>query len=125
IQAEDGIRGFHVTGVQTCALPIFFDVTGAGDTVIAVVAASIASGKSLPDAVALANLAAGIAVAKSGTAAVSAPELRRALQDEQGSERGMLSEEQLLLAIEDAHARGEKIVFTNGCFDIIHAGHVA
>lgn len=102
-----------------------FDVTGAGDTVIAVVAASIASGKSLPDAVALANLAAGIAVAKSGTAAVSAPELRRALQDEQGSERGVLSEEQLLLAIQDAHERGEKIVFTNGCFDIIHAGHVA
>lgn len=101
-----------------------FDVTGAGDTVIAVVAAVLASGKSLPDAVALANLAAGIAVGKLGTAAVSAPELRLALQDEQGSERGVVSEEQLLMVIEDARARGEKIVFTNGCFDIIHAGHV-
>ena len=101
-----------------------FDVTGAGDTVIAVVAATLASGKSLPDAVALANLAAGIAVGKLGTAAVSAPELRLALQDEQGSERGVVSEEQLMMAIDDAHARGEKIVFTNGCFDIIHAGHV-
>lgn len=101
-----------------------FDVTGAGDTVIAVVASVLAAGQSMPQAVALANLAAGIAVGKLGTAAVSAPELRRAIQDEQGSERGVVTEEQLLLAVEDARARGEKIVFTNGCFDIIHAGHV-
>ena len=101
-----------------------FDVTGAGDTVIAVVAAVLASGQPLTEAVALANLAAGIAVGKLGTAAVSAPELRFALQGEQGSERGVVSEEQLLQAVEDARARGEKIVFTNGCFDIIHAGHV-
>lgn len=102
-----------------------FDVTGAGDTVIAVVAAVLASGQSLTEAVALANLAAGIAVAKLGTASVSAPELRFALQGEQGSERGVVTEEQLLQAVEDARARGEKIVFTNGCFDIIHAGHVS
>lgn len=102
-----------------------FDVTGAGDTVIAVLASVLASGQSLPEAVALANLAAGIAVGKLGTATVSAPELRRAIQDEQGAERGVVTEEQLLNAIEDARARGEKIVFTNGCFDIIHAGHVA
>ena len=101
-----------------------FDVTGAGDTVIAVVAAVMASGQPITEAVALANLAAGIAVGKLGTAAVSAPELRFALQGEQGSERGVVSEEQLLQAVEDARARGEKIVFTNGCFDIIHAGHV-
>src|SRR5690606_6484660 len=85
----------------------------------------LASGQSLTEAVALANLAAGIAVAKLGTASVSAPELRFALQGEQGSERGVVTEEQLLQAVEDARARGEKIVFTNGCFDIIHAGHVA
>lgn len=102
-----------------------FDVTGAGDTVIAVVASVLAAGRPLPEAVALANLAAGIAVGKLGTAAVSSPELRRAMQDEQGSERGVVSEEQLLLAVEDARARGERIVFTNGCFDIIHAGHVS
>lgn len=72
----------------------------------------------------LANLAAGIVVGKLGTAAISAPELRRAVQREQGSERGVLGLEQLLLAIEDARAHGEKIVFTNGCFDILHAGHV-
>ncbi len=83
-----------------------------------------AAGEELPSAVGLANLAAGIVVGKLGTAAISAPELRRAVQREQGSERGVLGLEQLLLAIEDARAHGEKIVFTNGCFDILHAGHV-
>ena len=102
-----------------------FDVTGAGDTVISTLAASLAAGESLPNAVGLANLAAGIVVGKLGTAAISAPELRRAVQREQGSERGVVGVEQLLLALEDARAHGEKIVFTNGCFDILHAGHVA
>ncbi|MEN0105257.1 MAG: bifunctional D-glycero-beta-D-manno-heptose-7-phosphate kinase/D-glycero-beta-D-manno-heptose 1-phosphate adenylyltransferase HldE [Pseudomonas sp.] len=101
-----------------------FDVTGAGDTVISTLAASIAAGEELPQAVALANLAAGIVVGKLGTAAISAPELRRAVQREEGSERGVLSLEQLLTSIDDARAHGEKIVFTNGCFDILHAGHV-
>ncbi|MCY1259494.1 Bifunctional protein HldE [compost metagenome] len=102
-----------------------FDVTGAGDTVISTLAAALAAGEDLPQAVALANLAAGIVVGKLGTAAISAPELRRAVQRSEGSERGVLGLEQLLLAIEDARAHGEKIVFTNGCFDILHAGHVA
>lgn len=101
-----------------------YDVTGAGDTVISVVASSLAAGSTLPQAVALANIAAGLVVAKLGTATVSVPELRRAVQREQGSERGVVSEDQLLMAIEDARAHGEKVVFTNGCFDIIHAGHV-
>jgi D-beta-D-heptose 7-phosphate kinase/D-beta-D-heptose 1-phosphate adenosyltransferase len=101
-----------------------FDVTGAGDTVISVLAASLAAGEPLPQSVALANIAASIVVAKLGTAVVSAPELRRAVQSEQGSGRGVVTEEQLLIALDDARAIGEKIVFTNGCFDIIHAGHV-
>lgn len=101
-----------------------FDVTGAGDTVISTLAASLAAGADYPQAVALANLAAGIVVGKLGTASVSAPELRRMVQREQGSERGVLSVEQLLGALEDARAHGERIVFTNGCFDILHAGHV-
>lgn len=101
-----------------------YDVTGAGDTVIAVVAAVLAAGQSLPEAVAMANLAAGIVVGKLGAAAVSAPELRRAIHLEQGSERGVVTEDQLLQALDGARANGEKIVFTNGCFDIIHAGHV-
>lgn len=101
-----------------------FDVTGAGDTVISVLAAALAAGHGLADATALANLAAGLVVGKLGTAAISGPELRRALLTEQGAGRGMMSAGQLAIVVEDARAHGEKIVFTNGCFDIIHAGHV-
>lgn len=101
-----------------------FDVTGAGDTVIAVLAAVLAAGESYSQAVALANLAAGIVVGKLGTAVVSGPELRRAIQQESGSEKGVVSLDQLLIALEDAREQGESVVFTNGCFDIIHAGHV-
>lgn len=102
-----------------------FDVTGAGDTVISTLAAALASGSDLVQAVALANLAAGLVVGKLGTSSVSVPELRRAVLREEGSERGMLTVEQLQQSIEDARAHDEKIVFTNGCFDILHAGHVA
>jgi len=101
-----------------------YDVTGAGDTVIAVLATVVATGGGLDDAVALANLAAGLVVAKLGTAVVSAPELRRAVSSQGGAGRGSMSEEQLLIAVEDARAHGERIVFTNGCFDLLHAGHV-
>lgn len=101
-----------------------YDVTGAGDTVISVLATTLAAGGDLPQAVALANLAAGLVVAKLGTATVSTPELRRAIQREQGSGRGVMSVDQLVMAVEDARAHGEKVVFTNGCFDIIHAGHI-
>ena len=101
-----------------------FDVTGAGDTVISVLAAALGAGEALPAAVVLANLAASIVVGKLGTATISAPELRRALQLEQGHGRGVVNEEQLLVDLADARAHGENIVFTNGCFDILHAGHV-
>ncbi|GAA6150992.1 bifunctional D-glycero-beta-D-manno-heptose-7-phosphate kinase/D-glycero-beta-D-manno-heptose 1-phosphate adenylyltransferase HldE [Pseudoteredinibacter isoporae] len=101
-----------------------FDVTGAGDTVIAVLAASIAAGSDLPMAVALANVAAGMVVAKLGTATISAPELRQAVAAGQEVECGVVNEEQLVLSLQAARARGEKLVFTNGCFDILHAGHV-
>jgi len=101
-----------------------FDVTGAGDTVISVVAASLGAGLPLPESVALANIAAGLVVAKLGTVAISGPELRREVQRDGGSDRGIMSSKQLLLAVADARAHGERIVFTNGCFDIIHAGHV-
>jgi D-beta-D-heptose 7-phosphate kinase/D-beta-D-heptose 1-phosphate adenosyltransferase len=86
--------------------------------------ASLAAGKTLPEAVALANIAAGIAVSKVGTVAVSGPELRREIQADNDADRGVMSQEQLALAVADAKANGERVVFTNGCFDIIHAGHV-
>lgn len=101
-----------------------FDVTGAGDTVIAALAGALAAGEPMPEAVAISNLAAGIVVGKLGTATVSAPELRWAIYAEQGFECGVVTEDQLLLALTDVRANRGKIVFTNGCFDIIHAGHV-
>jgi D-beta-D-heptose 7-phosphate kinase/D-beta-D-heptose 1-phosphate adenosyltransferase len=100
-----------------------FDVTGAGDTVISTLAAAIAAGEELPHAVALANLAAGIVVGKLGTAAISAPELRRAIQREEGSERVCLVSSSCCWPL-TTPVRTTKIVFTNGCFDILHAGHV-
>ncbi len=101
-----------------------YDVTGAGDTVISVLGAALAAKSPMPEAVAMANIAASIVVAKLGTATVSMPELRRAVQQEHGSGRGMVNREQLAIDVADARAHGEKIVFTNGCFDILHAGHV-
>ena len=102
-----------------------FDVTGAGDTVISVLAAALAAGEDLPAATALANLAAGIVVGKLGTASVSVPELRRSVLVGQDAGFGVMSQAQLQIAVEDARSHGERIVMTNGCFDILHAGHVA
>ena len=115
---QAGQQAFHLPAQ---ALEVF-DVTGAGDTVVAVLAAALAAGESLESGTVLANLAAGLVVAKLGTAAISGPELRRAINQQNG--RGVMTAEQLVLAVQDARAQGEKIVFTNGCFDIIHAGHV-
>ncbi len=102
-----------------------FDVTGAGDTVRGVLAASVAAGMSLHQSVVLANLAAGIVVTKLGAATVSPHELRRALQHEHHLRRGVLTENETLQIIKDAHAHGETVVMTNGCFDILHPGHIA
>lgn len=101
-----------------------YDVSGAGDTVISVLAASTAAGCNFETASLLANVAAGIVVRKLGVATVSVPELRRALQRFNGSDLGILQEDDLVIAMEDARAHGEKIVMTNGCFDILHAGHI-
>jgi len=102
-----------------------FDVTGAGDTAIATLALSIAANASLSQASALANIAAGIVVGKLGTSTVSESELLTQIFTGQESGFGILSTEQLKIAVELAKARGEKIVMTNGCFDLLHAGHVS
>ena len=101
-----------------------FDVTGAGDTVISVLAAALAAGEELRSATALANLAAGIVVGKLGTASVSVPELRRTVLMGQDAGFGEMNRAQLQVAVADARSHGERIVMTNGCFDILHAGHV-
>ena len=102
-----------------------FDVTGAGDTVIATLAAALSAGDDLVSATGLANLAASIVVGKLGTAAISAIELRKALLQDAEVGLGVVTEEQMLFAIKDAKNCGEKVVMTNGCFDILHAGHVS
>ena len=102
-----------------------FDVTGAGDTVAATLACAIAGGLSVRPATRLANLAASIAVTRTGTVAVSAPELRALADREARSDRGLLQVDQLLEFASRARAAGQRIVFTNGCFDILHAGHVS
>jgi D-beta-D-heptose 7-phosphate kinase/D-beta-D-heptose 1-phosphate adenosyltransferase len=101
-----------------------FDVTGAGDTVIATLAVAHAAGCSLPEAMSLANTAAGVSVSKLGAATVSIPELSRALRGGDRLPGEVMTAEQLLLAVAEARAHGETIVMTNGCFDILHAGHV-
>lgn len=101
-----------------------FDVTGAGDTVIATAGTALAAGATLPEAMQLANLAASLVVAKLGAATISAPELQAAYSGSLNATAGIMDEEQLLLAINAARIQGKKIVFTNGCFDILHAGHV-
>lgn len=99
-----------------------FDVTGAGDTVIAVLATAYASGCDLAEAARIANIAAGIVVGKLGTASVSWAELLAGVAQHERSKIFNLDELQVLVAA--AKARGENIVMTNGCFDILHAGHV-
>jgi len=101
-----------------------YDVSGAGDTVIAVTAAALASGKTMLDSVNLANIAAGIVVGRLGTASISGPELRLAVAKDLGFNNGVMTQEQLSLIVKEAQSKNEKVVFTNGCFDILHAGHV-
>jgi D-beta-D-heptose 7-phosphate kinase/D-beta-D-heptose 1-phosphate adenosyltransferase len=118
--SADGVRRIPAAAREV------FDVSGAGDTVIAAVAAARAAGLDPVDSAHLANLAAGVVVGKVGTAAISADELAAAIADEsaleQGSKVGSL--EQVLDRVRQWRERGERIVFTNGCFDLLHVGHV-
>ncbi len=102
-----------------------FDVTGAGDTVLALLGASLAAGASPDDAAALANLGAGIVVGKIGVATVSRAELSLALHRRGSGGRGLVELDELAGVVADAKVRGERIVMTNGCFDILHSGHVS
>jgi D-beta-D-heptose 7-phosphate kinase/D-beta-D-heptose 1-phosphate adenosyltransferase len=101
-----------------------FDVTGAGDTVIATLAACVGAGESYQSAARWANIAAGIVVGKSGTSSVAVSELQAANDQLHLSSRGVISESEVKQLVKTAQAQGEKVVVTNGCFDILHAGHV-
>ena len=103
-----------------------FDVSGAGDTVIATLAAALAGGLAVETAVELANLAAGIVVSKVGTVPIAQHELIAALTPSSGILSGekVLDQAKLATRIAEWRAAGETIVFTNGCFDLLHVGHV-
>ncbi len=109
--------------LPTQALEVY-DVTGAGDTVISVLAASLAAGCNYVDATSLANTAAGVVVGKLGTATIALEELRYALHRQRAHHRGVIGLEQLMDTLSATRYVGEKIVATNGCFDILHPGHM-
>jgi D-beta-D-heptose 7-phosphate kinase/D-beta-D-heptose 1-phosphate adenosyltransferase len=102
------------------------DVTGAGDTVIATLAVMLGTQMPASQAVEIANVAAGITVTRLGAATVSPEELSNKLTEylEQTGESYHPQADEVFERIEQARRRGDKIVFTNGCFDILHAGHV-
>jgi D-beta-D-heptose 7-phosphate kinase/D-beta-D-heptose 1-phosphate adenosyltransferase len=102
-----------------------YDVTGAGDTVIGTLAGALASGQDLASAAALANLAAGLVVRKIGVASVTPGELSVALHQRGQGGRGLVGPGELLAMVAESHQRGERVIMTNGCFDVLHAGHVA
>ncbi|SDG66051.1 D-glycero-beta-D-manno-heptose-7-phosphate kinase [Roseospirillum parvum] len=120
-----------IEGAGTLHLPArareVFDVSGAGDTVVAALAAALAGGLALPEAARLANVAAGIVVGKVGTATASADEVLAALhhQDLWRAEHKLLSLDAAQSRLADWRARGQRIGFTNGCFDLLHPGHLS
>jgi D-beta-D-heptose 7-phosphate kinase/D-beta-D-heptose 1-phosphate adenosyltransferase len=127
-RGKDGMTLFHppqpALNIRATAREIF-DVTGAGDTVIAVFTWGVSCGLSFADAANLSNVAAGIVVGKVGTAVVHPEELRASLREEGSSwGRKILRLDELATALKHRRQRGERIVFTNGCFDLLHVGHI-
>jgi D-beta-D-heptose 7-phosphate kinase/D-beta-D-heptose 1-phosphate adenosyltransferase len=104
-----------------------FDVSGAGDTVLAVLALALGTGASLRDAATLANAAAGIVVGKAGTAVVHPDELVRALRlsEMKGAQDKIVSLDAAVARVAAWRAQGLSVGFTNGCFDLLHPGHVS
>lgn len=117
-------RGVAPLHLPTHAREVF-DVTGAGDTVIAVLAAALAAGVPLDEATTLANFGAGVVVGKLGTATVSPAELHYAMREATPLQRGVVAEELLVKLVEQAKLQGQTVVMTNGVFDILHPGHVS
>ncbi len=119
--AERGGRG---TYIPTAPREVY-DVTGAGDIVLAFFGFLIAAGMSFPSAAEIANLAAGIEVGRLGTEIISREDIARALQPAHASyEAKIVAESELKVALDRERRAGRKIVFTNGCFDLLHAGHL-
>ncbi len=125
--SEDGIATYdkEVKIFPTVAKEVF-DVTGAGDTVIASIAFALSAGKNIEQAAAFANLAAGVVVGKIGSATVSLAEIEEyeASLHKSTSDAHIKSFEDIETIVDRCRNSGKKVVFTNGCFDILHVGHV-
>ena len=127
-RSEAGMSLFQRLGesvhIPTVAREVF-DVTGAGDTVISVLSLGLACGLSLPEAAWIANVAAGIAVGKLGTSTVSPQEIVAEVgHGMKDSDSKIKNLDVLAHLVASERSRGKKIVFTNGCFDLLHVGHV-
>ena len=116
-------RSGEITHVPTRAREVY-DVTGAGDSVLAYFALALAASASPVDAAILANAAAGVAVSRVGTTAVSPEDVLAALDASAGTGK-ILDRRQAADVLGRERSRGRRIVFTNGCFDLLHAGHVS
>lgn len=101
-----------------------YDVTGAGDTVIATLVAMLAEDKPLTEATVIANIAASIVVGKLGASQVSVHELHQALAQQERAHHLVLTLDELKHELNKARTNNESIVMTNGCFDLLHKGHV-
>ena len=125
--SEDGIAAFEdeMKIFPTVAKEIF-DVTGAGDTVIASIAFAISAKKSIEESCKFANLAAGVVVGKIGSATVTLDEIEeyKATLHKSTSDAHIKNFDEIKAVVERYRANGKKVVFTNGCFDILHVGHV-
>ena len=125
--SEDGIATYdkELQKFPTVAKEVF-DVTGAGDTVIASIAFALSAGLSLADTAAFSNLAAGVVVGKIGSATVTIDEIEEyeASLHKSTSDAHIKTFEDIDSIVSRCRANGKKVVFTNGCFDILHVGHV-
>lgn len=128
-RSGDGMSLIDAQSAKTFAAEAreVFDVSGAGDTVAAAIAASLAAGVSLAEAVQIANIAAGIVVGKVGTAVAYASDIIEALhrQEFSSGEAKILSLSSALDRTELWRSKGHKVGFTNGCFDLLHPGHIS
>ena len=127
-RGEEGMSLYRKTGGEThiqAEARDVFDITGAGDTVISMIARLFFAGSDLETAARLSNVAAGIKVGKLGTAAVSIDEISAWIRQRENAGKHKLVElPQAKQLVSLARSQGRKIVFTNGCFDLLHAGHV-
>lgn len=127
-RSEDGMTLFRRDGRSSHAMvrkSEVYDVSGAGDTVVATIASVLSAGQNLETAIVIATSAASIVVEKLGTATVSRAELSAALRAEMKEEGVATSLTGAQTLIEEWHRHGARVVFTNGCFDLLHPGHIA